>query len=169
MSGYEGIIFDLDQTLVDTSMFEKFREQRRWEDIYEQLDLLDISDEILELLFNLRLFHWKILVVSSAREEYVERILDKICKNSDQIFFDGFLGNAGKTAHSKSKKYEEILKSYNVKKAYAYAVGDMQIDIDAANILGIGSIGASWSNIISSQVLSRYDDCDLIIETPREL
>ena len=164
----KGIIFDLDQTLVDTSAFEKLRQDRNWNAINERMDNLEVSPQILELLYNLKQLDWKIMVVSSANENYVKRILDKI---GDKLF-DDFIGNAGANAFQKSIKYNQILKKNNVKKAFAYAVGDSQIDIDAANKLGIGALGAAWSDIwpkLHNQYVPPPDNCDIVFHTPREL
>ncbi|MEC7859714.1 MAG: NIF family HAD-type phosphatase [Pseudomonadota bacterium] len=164
----KGIIFDLDQTLVDTSAFEKLRQDRNWNAINERMDNLEVSPQILELLYNLKQLDWKIMVVSSANENYVKRILDKI---GDKLF-DDFIGNAGANAFQKSTKYNQILKKNNVKKAFAYAVGDSQIDIDAANKLGIGALGAAWSDIwpkLHNQYVPPPDNCDIVFHTPREL
>ena len=49
----KGIIFDLDQTLVDTSAFEKLRQDRNWNAINERMDNLEVSPQILELYITL--------------------------------------------------------------------------------------------------------------------
>ena len=81
----KGIIFDLDQTLIDTSAFAKLRQDRNWNAINERMDNLEVSPQILELLYNLKQLDCKIMVVSSANENYIKRILDKI---GDKLFDD---------------------------------------------------------------------------------
>ena len=53
----------------------------------------------------------------------------------------------------------------------AYAVGDSQIDIDAANKLGIGALGAAWSDIWPKcdYWVPAPDNCDIVFNTPRGL
>ena len=90
---------------------------------------------------------------------YSELIIDIIGNE----FFEDYLGSAGRNAFEKSKKYEKILTKNHVKKAFAYAVGDRQMDIDAANNIGIGSIGVSWWE---NKTLK---NCDLAPSKPDEL
>ena len=136
----KGIIFDLDQTLVDTSSFQELRDKRNWNAIYQQIHDLEINPQVIKLLSDLSDHKWTIMVVSSSREEYVGWILEEI----GNYFFDDYLGNAGATADSKADKYVEILDRNNIKIASAYSVGDSQLDIDAANKIGIASVGVSW-------------------------
>ena len=164
----KGIIFDLDQTLVDTSSFDLLRRERRWHEIYQRLDSLTISFEICDLLVNLMIDQWKVMVVSSAKEEYVQRILNLIINSGmnfydTKITFDEVIGNAGATALQKKEKFEAIMKSQNIHKSFAYSVGDRQIDIDAANLAGIISIGTSWWNN------DPLNDCDLVVSSPEAL
>ena len=55
------------------------------------------------------------------------------------------------------------MESQNIHKSFAYSVGDRQIDVDAANMAGIISIGPSWWNN------DPLNDCDLVVSSPEVL
>jgi len=162
----KGIIFDLDQTLVDTSDFESLRDSRQWQKVYEEVKQLKISTEIIKLIISLNHYNWKIMVVSSAQEDYVNKVLDRMneCSGDKTDYcIQNPICNAGKTAYQKRTKYQQMLEKHNIKLAFSYAVGDRQIDIDAANELGIVSIAANW---FDDRSLGSYD---LAFDSPNKL
>ena len=121
----KGVIFDVDL--------------RRFEGVF--------SDEFWEMLMSLERLGWKIMIVTSSNEEDIKEVY----RNYDFNYVDFCIANV----IDKRKAFEYSLKESNVKLANAFFVGDCQSDIDASNIMGLGSIGLLWID-------NPLDNCDFI-------
>jgi len=71
----KGVIFDLDQTLVDTSKLESFRDRRMWSYVYSNFSLTAVYPSVMEMIAYLRSKDIKITVVTSSKKEYAIRLL----------------------------------------------------------------------------------------------
>lgn len=74
MTQKKGILFDLDQTLVDTSSLYGLRKQRNWRVVFERIHLTKLYPGIKELLNELK-EHYKIGIVTSSISKYAEKVI----------------------------------------------------------------------------------------------
>jgi HAD superfamily hydrolase (TIGR01662 family) len=157
------IIFDLDQTLIDTSSVELLRKKRDWQSIYPKIpDLIPYSG-INELLDYLSGKEIKTALVTKSPRPYCSRIIESNNWNFDAIvcYHD--------CSHQKPHP-EPILKAIqmlNANPEEVFSVGDDGNDIIASKGAGAKTIGVSWG-IENSEALNSTEP-DHIFETVEEL
>ena len=71
----KGVIFDLDLTLVDTTILENARKMRNWHEAYELIPYTSMYAGIQEVLDDITAQGIKMAIVSSSPRPYVERIV----------------------------------------------------------------------------------------------
>jgi len=69
------IIFDLDQTLVNSQSIEHLRRARNWSIVYQSVPSILAYDGIDEILTLARENYVKLAIVSSAPSSYVQRVV----------------------------------------------------------------------------------------------
>ena len=135
-----GVIFDLDQTLVDSSSLEPLRRAREWSAVYTKVKTLTPYDGIEQVLEQLRQIGLSIGVVTSSPRPYCSRVL--------QHFSWGFDACVCYHDTSKHKPHpdpiEKALTQMKVEPFQAIALGDNRIDILAARRAGVYSLAALW-------------------------
>lgn len=160
MVNIEGILFDLDGTLLDSSKIEYLRDKRKWKDCVVNIHQTNVFEGIHDLLSHIKALNIKIGIVTSSVSFYAEAML-KFYK----LPYDNLVAYHDV---QKRKPHPEpyiractnlFLNQFNV-----VGVGD-KID-DALSLSGanIVSIGAGWSN--SFQQHSKWNH---IINHPLEL
>ena len=73
MSVPEGVIFDLDQTLVDSSIAEAERKCRNWRGVYELIPKFKIYDGIFETIEFIKNQNIQICILTSSPSVYCEK------------------------------------------------------------------------------------------------
>lgn len=71
------IIFDLDQTLVDSLCIEHLRRSRQWTIVYQKIPTILAYDGINEILSITRDRGIKLAIVSSSPSRYVQRVVQQ--------------------------------------------------------------------------------------------
>lgn len=71
----KGVIFDLDLTLVDTTILENARKMRNWHEAYGLIPYTSMYAGIQEVLDHIKAQGIKMAIVSSSPRPYVERIV----------------------------------------------------------------------------------------------
>ena len=71
----DGIIFDLDETLVDTNSVSQYREDRNWAKAIKNLHLTNVYPEIKEMLEVLSKSNIKYGIVTSSPRKYAEAVV----------------------------------------------------------------------------------------------
>ena len=136
----KGVIFDLDQTIVDSSIAESLRNSRNWSRVYELIPSFSIYGGIIELMNELRIKQYKIAVVTTSPSVYTERVLNKFNIDCDlRVCY-----------HDVSKRkpypdqYLKVIQSLNLEPSKTYTLGDRAIDIQAAHSANIISCACYW-------------------------
>jgi HAD superfamily hydrolase (TIGR01662 family) len=138
----KGVIFDLDQTIIDSSIAEKQRSKHQWSEVYTLLPHFKLYDGMRELMSELRHNNYKIAIVTTSPGIYAERVLDHfgIEYNSKVCFHDV----------SRRKPYEDqYLKAMELLKltpSKTFALGDRAIDVQAAHNAKIKSCACYWGS-----------------------
>lgn len=76
MSVPKGVIFDLDQTLVDSSIAEAERKSRNWKGVYKLIPQFKIYEGILETIESIKNQNIQICILTSSPSVYCEKVLD---------------------------------------------------------------------------------------------
>lgn len=145
-----GLIFDLDQTLVDSSMAEVARSHRQWQRVYSLIPSFFVYDRIIEVIQCINSKQIPFAIVTSAPETYCNKVLlhfniqcnVKVCYHDTKFkkpYPDPILLAAKKIACNPLD---------------VYSFGDRDIDIIASNSAGSKSVACLWGAHDSESLLS---------------
>ena len=142
----KALIFDLDQTLVDSRHIEHLRRSRQWSVVYRKIPTLSAYDGIDEILSITRSKGIKLAIVSSAPSSYVRRVVRHFGWSFDTMvcYHD--------TAQHKPHPAPLIEAANRLKigtndTKNCWAVGDEPKDIIAAKKAGMYTVAALWGSL----------------------
>lgn len=138
-----GVIFDLDQTIIDSSIAYEERKNRNWQAVYGLIPQMKPYYAVIELIHRLLEYGVEVAIVTSSPRPYCERILDFL-KISGVITVCYHDTEQHKPDPEPLK--EAISKMKNQEGKPIIAIGDEEKDIIAANKAGILSVLAYWGN-----------------------
>jgi HAD superfamily hydrolase (TIGR01509 family) len=134
------IIFDLDQTLINTDIAYNLRKQGKWGEVYSlipQMTKYPCIDEIYQRLIDKGI---KMALVSSSPKTYCTRVL-----NHFGLSFDVIVAYHDTSNHKPHPQpYLKAMEVMNFNNGIVYALGDDSNDVLAAKNAGIKSIGCGW-------------------------
>lgn len=134
------VIFDLDQTLVDTSKLESLRNNKQWKEIYLNLHLCKLYDDIEYVVNALLLRGIIIAIVTSSPSTYAKKILEYF-----DLKYDYLVGYHDVIKHKPNPApMFKVLEYFNLKPNEVISFGDKDIDIISSNSANIKSIGCCW-------------------------
>jgi len=155
----EAVIFDLDQTLVDSQSIEHIRRARQWSKVYQNIPDIRVYEGIDDILSILRDIDIKLSIVSAGPSSYVQRVVRHFGWSFDVIvcYHD--------TIQHKPHPAPliEAADRLNVEVKDCWAVGDDPIDIIAAKRAGMYSVGALWGSLNKDTL--RKANPDMMFET----
>lgn len=142
-----GVIFDLDQTLVDSSIALSFRDRRNWQKVYSLIPKFKKYPGVDHILSWLTENEIPLCIVTNTPRTYCSRIV-----NNFGWDFDGMVCYHDTSLHKPNP--EPILKALeilDIEPSHAISVGDQSRDIIASKRAGVTSVAAAWgSNEIES-------------------
>lgn len=135
-----GLIFDLDQTLIDSSIAENNRNNRNWSAVYPQISSFTVYDGIHEALEYAETQQIPMVIVTSSPSVYCNRVLEPHFKSK-------FIHTVCYHDTARRKPFPDP-----IQKAMGYldnskpilSFGDRDIDITASNEAGVISIACNW-------------------------
>lgn len=133
-------IFDLDQTIVDSSVAEIYRRQREWEKVYLLIPQFRLYEGLREVFDILREKGEKICVVTSSPKKYCNTVLDYL-----GIHVDYTVCYHDTKLHKPNP--DPIIKAMELlgeKPENVISIGDAENDIIASNAAGVISCLACW-------------------------
>lgn len=134
------VIFDLDQTLVDTSKLESLRNNRSWNEISNRIHESKLYDDIKIILNQISSRNIKIAIVTSSPSSYAKQILEYF-----DLKYDYLLGyHDVKKRKPDPEPMLNVLDHYNLKSNEVISFGDRDIDIISSNSANIKSIACCW-------------------------
>lgn len=135
-----GIIFDLDQTLIDSSIAAVYRDNREWQKVYSLIPKFRVYPKINELISWLNYSRVVTCVVTNTPRSYCIRVIDH--------FSWTFCGTVCYHDTKNHKPHPEpIFKGIELLKnctSNIISVGDQAKDIIASKRAGIVSVAATW-------------------------
>lgn len=156
------IIFDLDQTLVDSSIADTLRRQRKWQEVYDLISQFAVYEGINQLIEDVLLHEIPVCIVTSSHSVYCNKVLAEHNLNIVQrvCYHDT----------NKHKPYpdpiNEAIKRLGVDKNSIISIGDDPRDITASKRAGIYSIAATWGAADRAALIEAEPDliCDSVEE-----
>lgn len=143
------IIFDLDLTLVDTSIVEQYRKTREWEKVYSLIPQCSVYDGLNEVFDIIRKHNIQTCIVSTSPRPYIERIINyfNLPINSIVAYHDA------KPIKPHPAPMLKALELLGCTPEEAISFGDRVIDIQSSNAAGIESVACFWGTKEKSKLL----------------
>ena len=158
----EGVIFDLDDTIVNTKNLKHLR-RNNWPECYRQMPYLTepiISNDVLKTMRDQGLL---IGIVTNSPRKYAEMVL-----NCHAIPYDSLVAY-----HDTSKKKpfpDSMIKCANnlkIKPQNCINIGDNISDIEAGKRANMFCVGVTWGESSKNELISK--GCDTIFNTAEAL
>lgn len=159
----KNVIFDLDLTLVDTTILEPYRHMRDWQGAYAKIPRCTLYEGVQEVFNFIRANNVRTCVVSTSPRPYVERIVRHFCMPID--FIVGYHdAKPIKPAPAPMLKALQLLGSTP---GDAVSFGDRAIDIQSSRGAGILSVACTWGT--KEAELLRASRPDITIASPSDM
>ena len=143
------IIFDLDLTLVNTTLAEPYRSKRDWDGAYSVLPQCSVY-EGLEQVFNIiRKYNIKTCIVSTSPRTYVEKVVKHFNIPVEKIV----AYHDAKPIKPHPAPMLKALELLGCSAKDTISFGDRVIDIQSSNAAGIESVACFWGTKEKSNLL----------------
>lgn len=164
MKHTKGVLFDLDQTVVNSTPVEPLRNYR-WDEASKKIPECSLYSGMWKLIYDLQSAGWKIGIVTSSPEKYAKKLIRHFDIRYDALKY--FQDTGPTSPHP--QPYLAALEEMEVKPTHAWAVGRTQDDIDAANAIGIVSIDGRWARPRKFLPVRPCKNADLSFYQPEEM
>ena len=134
------IIFDLDLTLVDTTLAEPYRSRRDWPGAYSVLPQCTVYDGLSEVFDIIRKFGINTCIVSTSPRPYVEKVVQTFNLPINHIV----AYHDAKPIKPHPAPMLKALELLGCDARSAISFGDRVIDIQSSNGAGIESVACFW-------------------------
>ncbi|RFM34466.1 HAD family hydrolase [Chitinophaga silvisoli] len=158
-----GVIFDLDQTIVDSSIAEKFRNTGKWEQVYPLIRDFVLYPGVQGALVYLRQKGIPFAIVTSSPSKYCGKITDHfdiICDNK-VCYHDT----------TRRKPHPDpinlAIQRMGVDPGKILSLGDLPKDIQASKAAGAISVACLWGSFNTAAL--RASEPHYIVERSEEL
>lgn len=147
------IIFDLDQTLIDSSSVKLLRDRRKWNEVYPKIPQLLPYEGITELLQKL-IGRVPIGIVTSSPKSYCQRII-----NHNNWCFDTVVCYHDTSNHKPHPApILKAIESLECENKNVISIGDEAKDIIASRRAGVISIASLWGTSYRADLLGANPD-----------
>lgn len=148
------IIFDLDQTLIDSRTAEKYRKARQWSSVYRMIPQFKPYEGIDELFTWLHTTHIPIVIVTSSPKPYYQRVVACFQWRVDyEVCYHDTLQHK-----PHPEPILKALKILNCVPSEVVSVGDHAKDILASRQAGVFSVAGLWGTENRHSLLSARPD-----------
>lgn len=134
------VLFDLDNTLIDSLHLKPLRDRRRWADVYLKIESVRLFDGVPELWTQLRRRKLHLAVVTHSPGTYAKRTLAHVGLSPDTIVAYHDLDGKWKPS-----PYGYELACEGRPSRCGIALGDERNDLLAADAFGCIGVFAGWS------------------------
>lgn len=150
----KAVIFDLDQTLIDSSKAAAARKARKWSEALSLIPTFSLYPGAVHTLIALRQSGIKVAIVSNSPRHYCSAAL-----NQFGIAYDALVAWHDTKNHKPDPEpYSLALSQTRTNRQESWAVGDSPDDIAAGKRLGLITVGAMWgATNVRSLVASNPD------------
>lgn len=136
----KGLIFDLDQTLVDSSLALAARRRRDWSTVYSIIPQFKVYDGVKDALSIARSKGLRIAIVSSAPRSYVLKVL-----SYHNIPYDVIVGYHDASAPKPSgEPMLQALRQMSLNPCEVMSFGDKACDMTSSRAAGVEFVACLW-------------------------
>lgn len=143
------VIFDLDLTLVDSTIAEQGRKDRQWDYVYTLIPQFTLYEGMLPVFEIIRKNSIKTAIVSTSPRPYLERVIQHF--NIPCSVIVGYHDAKPIKPHPASML--KALELLGCDAPSAISFGDRAIDIQASNAAGIESVACFWGTKEKAELL----------------
>lgn len=133
------LLFDLDLTLVDSSIAETARDGRNWPLVYNLIPRFHLYDGMEEVFSYIREHGLKVAIVSSAPSVYINKVVRQF-----NIPVDVVIGYHDAARKPSPDGFLKALERLGGNREEAISFGDRAIDIQASHAAGIPAVACLW-------------------------
>lgn len=138
------VIFDLDQTMVDSSSAAQLRRNGAWPRVYPLIRNFLVYDGMHDLIKLLHTHNVPMCVVTSSPESYCRRVIEFFGWNiTNTVCWHDYKPNA--KPHPDPMRM--ALQRMSVTANQAISIGDDPRDIQSSHAAGIFSVAATWGSV----------------------
>ena len=151
---YKGIIFDLDETIVNSTSLKDYRDSRDWKSCYSNTHLTTIYEGLDNLQTYIRQQNLKVGIVTMSPKSYAKRLLAY-----HSIHFDNLI--AYHDVKKRKPHPEPMIKcamALGIQPNELISLGDDKRDIESANSAAITSVGVTWGCTSKEELLTANPD-----------
>ncbi len=153
------VIFDLDLTLVDSSIAEEARRGRNWPLAHSLIPRFKLYDGMQEVFDYLRETEIDAAIVSTAPSTYVKNVVDYF-----SIPIQTVIGYHDAPRKPSPDGMIKAMDEMDATPADTISFGDRSIDIIASHAAGIKSVGCLWGTKENAILLASGPD--LVLNSP---
>lgn len=136
----KNIIFDLDLTLVDTTLAEPYRSKRDWNGAYSVLPQCTVYEGLEQVFEIIRKYNIQTCIVSTSPRTYVEKVVQQFNLPINHIV----AYHDAKPIKPHPAPMLKALELLGCQAKDALSFGDRAIDILSSNGAGIESVACFW-------------------------
>jgi phosphoglycolate phosphatase-like HAD superfamily hydrolase len=137
---YKGVIFDLDQTLVDSSISEIHRKRCDWQLVYSLIPQFKIYFGLTRVFEVFQSKGIRTCIVTTGQRRYAQRVVNHF--NIPCEFIVDYSSTPNKKPHP--DQMYKALELFSLKSTEVISFGDRAIDIESSNSAGIKSVACLW-------------------------
>ncbi|RJS59181.1 HAD family hydrolase [Bacillus sp. PK3_68] len=163
MNHIQGVVFDLDETLLDTSSLKPMRDKRDWKTCYRSVNLTQHYNGGKEVIETLQLKGIKIGIVTNSPRKYAESVLNYHGIKPDYLV--AYHDCKYKKPHP--GPIEMCIQGLELSKKAFLGIGDDIRDIKAYKSAGIEAVGVVWGVHTEKELITA--GADIIINSFNEL
>lgn len=155
-SRFKHVIFDVDQTLIDTSMLEPYRQKREWRIVFSLIKNCYLYPNIKNILNCLYENRIKISLVSTAPRHYIEKIAETF-----GIPYDCIVGYGDARLKPSPDPMLLAMSIVNVDAQDTISFGDREIDIISSQKAKITCCACYWGTSEEHKLVNSRADYNL--------
>lgn len=157
------VIFDLDLTIVNTSLLEDARQKRDWNMVYSMIPQCQLYEGMKDVLNVISKHNVNACIISTAPKPYIEKIVDYF-----QIPIQFIIGyHDVKPIKPHPASFFKAIQIFGCTPTDCISFGDRAIDIQASNAAGIESVACFWGTHERKELL--YSGYSHAIISPNEI
>lgn len=160
---FKGIIFDLDQTLVDSKVAELNRKNRNWSLVYEQIPSFGLYEGFDEVFRAIRANRIKVSIITNSPGTYAKKVVSHFSIPCDVLV--DYFSVRNRKPHPES--FHLATNYLGIPSVEIVSFGDRGIDISASKSAGIIAGACLWDTNEKQELLSLNPD--FILHSPSEI
>jgi phosphoglycolate phosphatase-like HAD superfamily hydrolase len=150
----KGIIFDLDQTIVDSSIAASLRQTRAWQLVYKLIPSFTVYPGFDEVFLFLRENCISCCIVTTTPGSYASKVADYF--NIPCEFIIDYYSTSMQKPHPEPML--KALERFNLPNYSVLSIGDRAIDIQSSKSAGIKSVACTWGTYELPSLLASNPD-----------